>query len=323
MDNKSKIYPPIITSENVKNHLRTYAPVLIIIIIAIVLYFVISGLTSRPTPAPTPPIPTLQAPSSSISSNLASIIAGTLTNSTEYFTPFPYLDNNQQLINNIAMLLEQGNLAAVERLILSHGINLTDINKKLVGISEVLNPAIIKDTTLQDIITVIKSENEISEISNEINFLTNSLTAINPTTSTYSNITSDISRLNTTMNQFQEIINNKQSLSTLLANITDPDKLSHILEIQLKIQNNYKKRFIDRVNNYLTRYFGVLPTQIPGLTRSPIPNTIPSLISSYINNYNSDDLESIKSSSTNVRSKPSRIEITRSPTSGHDDIHGN
>jgi hypothetical protein len=238
---------------------------------------------------------------SPISTSLAQIIAGSLNNNIEYFTAFPINIQKQ-----IAEMLEKGDIVGIEKLVQSQGLSLSELLKELIKTSEVNNIDMITDPLIKQISLIMKAQNEISGIQIEINFLQNIAISLYPGRTPDPSITSLIAKLNEDLLYYQNIINSSPSLQSLLDKITEPGTLSHVLEIQTRLQNLHKKRFIRLLKEMKIKYIGRV-TLPPYVTNSP--NNLLNLLARYIKNYNDDDNKNIRDNLDTMEKRPERIKI--------------
>ena len=132
----------------------------LILIICILLSAVVAGLAIKKYVINKSSTPTTAPPQvSNLSKSLAQLITGSLNNSVEYFTLFPI--NIQQ---QIAQMLEVGDIAGVENLIKSQGLTLDQIINYLVNASEVNDISMITDPIVKQISNLMKAQNEVSGI---------------------------------------------------------------------------------------------------------------------------------------------------------------
>ena len=273
----------------------------ILVGICIIVFIVVASLSinkyfiKKSTPTTAPP------QFSSISNSLAQLITSSLNNNVEYFTSFP-VDIQQQ----IAKMLDNGDIKGIEKLINSQGISLSQIVGDVIKISEVNNIDMISDVLVKQISKIMKAQNELSGIQIEINFLENIVKILYTGTTPDPGIIIMLDSLNSDLVYYKNIIDSSPPLQSLIDQITEPEILSHILEIQTRLQNLHKKRFVRLLKEIKNKYIGrgTIPPYITGS-----PNNLINLLARYIKNYNDDDNKNIKDNSDTLNKKPDRIKF--------------
>jgi len=283
----------IINSKNSIKFLFGCCIILFVIFVSLGIYNYLKKNSTTPTTAP-PQV-------SSISNSLAQLITSSLNNNVEYFTSFP-VDIQQQ----IAKMLDNGDIKGVENLINSQGLTLSQVIRDLIKISEVNNIDMISDGLVKQISKIMKAQNELSGIQIEINFLENIVKILYTGTTPDPSIIAMLDSLNSDLVYYKNIIDTSPPLQSLINQITDSEILSHILEIQTRLQNLHKKRFVRLLKDIKNKYIGrgTIPPYITGST-----NNLINLLARYIKNYNDDDNKNIKDNSDTLNKKPERIKF--------------
>ena len=164
----------------------------------------------------------------------------------------------------------------------------------------------ISDGLVKQISKIMKAQNELSGIQIEINFLENIVKILYTGTTPDPDLIIMLDSLNSDLVYYKNIIDNSPPLQSLIDQITDSEILSHILEIQTRLQNLHKKRFVRLLKEIKNKYIGrgTIPPYITGS-----PNNLINLLARYIKNYNDDDNKNIKDNSDTLNKKPDRIKF--------------
>jgi hypothetical protein len=193
-----------------------------------------------------------------LSKSLATLIYATISNDK------PIIQNNialrsleepSQDIEKISVLLTDGNLTDIEKIITVQNNSIDDINKEIISTSETIKPELVTDPAMLVVIETIKIEDSIAEINDQINTLIltkESLPLID--SSSQVKIDNEITKLQIISNDLNNKLKTKLPLDQALLSVNDPEKVAHLQLIQAKIlkkRETKKKKFDEKTKNKL------------------------------------------------------------------------
>lgn len=260
--------------------LYIFVPIIIILIIIIIFQYIKNNKLVLPCPPETScptctsgstPCPSCINKTTSISPELASAIAKMIVSSSEptvsenFRYPTRYYNNKVKEyfetvdtitnVNTIATLLQTGQLSELEK-----KIDIKTVSDNLTSTAETISPVLVKDAELVPIIATLKLESDLVDKQNELENLqlvleTSLQTTTSPTDTTQikadSDLATSIAITTAKIIELQTELNKQSPLANAISNISDPDKLEKLTEIQNKIQlkrDKQKQKHLDKLS---------------------------------------------------------------------------